>query len=73
MEYEIVEEVKLVDGEKKVWYLVEPKNKIRKFFHSHSTFHFSNLSLHLNKEEAIEEAKLKTEGNWDRTISRKKI
>lgn len=70
MEYKVVKETRLNEGEKEIWYLVEPKNKFFKFFHNITILGYDPYS---DKEEAIRTAKLRSEGNWNRRISRKRI
>ena len=71
MKYEVIKEEKLNEGEKEIWYLVEPKNKLMKFIYSQVFFFM--YSPHINKKDAIKEAKLRTEGKWDKLIKRDTI
>jgi len=71
MKFEVVEEVILREGKKEVWYLVEPRNKIVKFFLKTGPVFF--YSVHKTKEKAIMEAKLRSLGEWEKTVSRKRV
>lgn len=77
MKYEVIEEVRLSEGKKEVWYLVEPKNKIIKalckFSFILSVLFDGQYSPHVYKEDAIKKAKLKNAKKWDKKIMRRVV
>jgi len=74
MKYEVVKETRLNEGEKEIWYLVEPKSKIMKFiFNNIIPFCIDGYNPYIDKDDAIKEARLKSKGKWEKKISREVI
>ena len=68
MKFHVVKEVRVNEGKREVWYLVEITNKIINFFHSRFPFFF--YSPHRTLKSATKEAEARSKGVWDKAISR---